>query len=210
MMSSLYTHIDLSLGMIDTIKENLPHRSETCSIHWYLLFSLALLCWVIYKNEVILPHPVVDNGSVVPFLSSDYMSVQTRAVLGAVLFATGLWLFLIYLLRYTLKALLSYHGWIFESHGKMSTSTKVWLVNVYFCLFPRCVFFYSLMNCLRLFTLCLLSGVFHCTVCNALVVVLSPEPCEGVLRPQTTAVQFPGLPTATSCAKCGRHNSQGV
>uniref|UniRef100_A0A8C4HCX4 Carnitine O-palmitoyltransferase 1, muscle isoform n=1 Tax=Dicentrarchus labrax TaxID=13489 RepID=A0A8C4HCX4_DICLA len=55
------------------------------------------------------------------------MSVQTRAVLSAILFATALWLFLIYLLRYTLKALLSYHGWIFESHGKMSTSTKVWL-----------------------------------------------------------------------------------
>uniref|UniRef100_A0A4W6DP27 Carnitine O-palmitoyltransferase 1, muscle isoform n=1 Tax=Lates calcarifer TaxID=8187 RepID=A0A4W6DP27_LATCA len=50
-----------------------------------------------------------------------------RMVLSAILFATGLWLFLIYLLRYTLKVLLSYHGWIFESHGKMSTSTKVWL-----------------------------------------------------------------------------------
>uniref|UniRef100_A0A665UQ96 Carnitine O-palmitoyltransferase 1, muscle isoform n=1 Tax=Echeneis naucrates TaxID=173247 RepID=A0A665UQ96_ECHNA len=60
-------------------------------------------------------------------LSRDCMSVQTRAVLSAILFATGLWLFLIYLLRYTLKALLSYHGWIFESHGRMSTSTKVWL-----------------------------------------------------------------------------------
>ncbi|XP_063756235.1 carnitine O-palmitoyltransferase 1, muscle isoform isoform X2 [Eleginops maclovinus] len=83
MMSSLYIPFDPSLGMIDTIKETLPHR--------------------------------------------DCMSVQTRAVLSAILFATGLWLFLIYLLRYTLKALLSYHGWIFESHGKMSTSTKVWL-----------------------------------------------------------------------------------
>ncbi|KAJ0069731.1 hypothetical protein NL108_012362, partial [Boleophthalmus pectinirostris] len=83
MMSSLYTHIDPSLGTIDAIKDTLP-----------------------FKN---------------------YMSVQTRAVLGAILFATGLWLFLILLLRYTLKILLSYHGWIFESHGKMSTSTKVWL-----------------------------------------------------------------------------------
>lgn len=46
MMSSLYTHIDLSLGMIDAVKENLPHRSETCSIHWYFLFSVALLCWL--------------------------------------------------------------------------------------------------------------------------------------------------------------------
>lgn len=64
-----------------------------------------------------------------PFLGRDYLSAQTRAVLSAILFATGLWLSLIYLLRYTLKALLSYHGWIFESHGKMSTSTKLWLVG---------------------------------------------------------------------------------
>ncbi|XP_047210496.1 carnitine O-palmitoyltransferase 1, muscle isoform isoform X3 [Girardinichthys multiradiatus] len=83
MMSSLYTYIDPSLGMIEAIKENLPYK--------------------------------------------DCMSVQTRAVLSAILFATGLWLFFIYLMRYTLKALLSYHGWIFESHGKMSRATKLWL-----------------------------------------------------------------------------------
>uniref|UniRef100_A0A8C2JXM5 Carnitine O-palmitoyltransferase 1, muscle isoform n=1 Tax=Cyprinus carpio TaxID=7962 RepID=A0A8C2JXM5_CYPCA len=51
----------------------------------------------------------------------------TQTVLSAILFATGLWLSFIFLLRYILKALLSYHGWIFESHGKMSFSTKVWL-----------------------------------------------------------------------------------
>uniref|UniRef100_A0A8C5DCC5 Carnitine O-palmitoyltransferase 1, muscle isoform n=1 Tax=Gouania willdenowi TaxID=441366 RepID=A0A8C5DCC5_GOUWI len=87
MMSSLYTPVDPSLGMIDAMKESLLHQ--------------------------------------------DYMSAQSRAVLSAILFATGLWLFLIYLLRYSLKALLSYHGWIFESHGKMSTSTKVWLVRFF-------------------------------------------------------------------------------
>uniref|UniRef100_A0A672GD68 Carnitine O-palmitoyltransferase 1, muscle isoform n=1 Tax=Salarias fasciatus TaxID=181472 RepID=A0A672GD68_SALFA len=91
MMSSLYTHVDPSLGMMDAIKENLPYR--------------------------------------------ECVSVQTRAVLSAILFATGLWLFLIYLLRYTLKALLSYHGWIFESHGKMTTSTKMWLVCVRLSMF---------------------------------------------------------------------------
>uniref|UniRef100_A0A8C5A2K6 Carnitine O-palmitoyltransferase 1, muscle isoform n=1 Tax=Gadus morhua TaxID=8049 RepID=A0A8C5A2K6_GADMO len=82
MISTLYTRVDLSLGMIDLIKENLPRG---------------------------------------------YMSVQTGKVLSAILFATLLWLFLIYLLRYSLKALLSYHAWIFESHGKMSSSTKLWL-----------------------------------------------------------------------------------
>ncbi|XP_052387127.1 carnitine O-palmitoyltransferase 1, liver isoform-like isoform X1 [Carassius gibelio] len=58
---------------------------------------------------------------------SEFMTGQTQTVLSAILFATGLWLSFIFLLRYTLKALLSYHSWIFESHGKMSFSTKVWL-----------------------------------------------------------------------------------
>uniref|UniRef100_A0A671N9I9 Carnitine O-palmitoyltransferase 1, muscle isoform n=1 Tax=Sinocyclocheilus anshuiensis TaxID=1608454 RepID=A0A671N9I9_9TELE len=53
--------------------------------------------------------------------------VSSMTVLSAILFATGLWLSFIFLLRYILKALLSYHSWIFESHGKMSFSTKVWL-----------------------------------------------------------------------------------
>ncbi|XP_010888706.1 carnitine O-palmitoyltransferase 1, muscle isoform isoform X4 [Esox lucius] len=58
---------------------------------------------------------------------SDYMTMQSHTVLSAVLFATGLWFSLILMLRYILKALLSYHAWIFESHGKMSFSTKLWL-----------------------------------------------------------------------------------
>uniref|UniRef100_A0A673I4B6 Carnitine O-palmitoyltransferase 1, muscle isoform n=1 Tax=Sinocyclocheilus rhinocerous TaxID=307959 RepID=A0A673I4B6_9TELE len=63
-------------------------------------------------------------------LVSKFMTVQTQTVLSAILFATVLWLSFIFLLRYILKALLSYHSWIFESHGKMSFSTKVWLVLV--------------------------------------------------------------------------------
>ncbi|CAB1313725.1 unnamed protein product, partial [Coregonus sp. 'balchen'] len=58
---------------------------------------------------------------------SGYMTVQTQTVLSAILFATGLWLSLILTRRYTLKALLSYHSWIFESHSKMSFCTKLWL-----------------------------------------------------------------------------------
>lgn len=67
------------------------------------------------------------NGLKALLPASSYMSEQTRTVMSAILFATALWLLLIYILRYTLKALLSYHGWIFESHGKMTTSTKLWL-----------------------------------------------------------------------------------
>ncbi|XP_066579830.1 carnitine O-palmitoyltransferase 1, muscle isoform isoform X1 [Amia ocellicauda] len=59
-------------------------------------------------------------------LVSGYLTVQTQTVLSAMLFATGLWLSLIMILRYTLKLLLSYHGWMFEPHGKMSITSKIW------------------------------------------------------------------------------------
>lgn len=39
-----------------------------------------------------------------------------------------LWLALILTMRSILKLLLSYHGWMYEAHGKMSHTTKVWLV----------------------------------------------------------------------------------
>ncbi|XP_048881407.1 carnitine O-palmitoyltransferase 1, muscle isoform [Brienomyrus brachyistius] len=58
---------------------------------------------------------------------SDYLTVQTQTIVSAILFATGLWFSIILVLRYTLKVLLSYHGWIFESHGKKSFSTQLWL-----------------------------------------------------------------------------------
>lgn len=60
---------------------------------------------------------------------SDRLTAQTQTVLSSIVFATGLWFSLIMLLRCTLKVLLSYHGWIFEPHGKMSMSTKLWMVN---------------------------------------------------------------------------------
>lgn len=146
-------------------------------------------------------YPIVDKGSVVPFLSRDYMSVQTRAVLSAILFATGLWLFLIYLLRYTLKALLSYHGWIFESHGKMSMSTKVWLVSLSLCLSLASVWIFNCsMFAIKLSGFPCLSlsaeGMVYYKVSSTIlyaydvlgVVCLSPEPSEDVLWPQTAAL----------------------
>ncbi|GAA6092011.1 carnitine O-palmitoyltransferase 1, muscle isoform [Tachysurus ichikawai] len=59
--------------------------------------------------------------------ASDHLTAQAQTVLSAIVFATGLWFFLIMLLRYILKVLLSYHGWIFEPHGKMSMTTKLWI-----------------------------------------------------------------------------------
>nr|XP_057917358.1 carnitine O-palmitoyltransferase 1, liver isoform-like isoform X2 [Doryrhamphus excisus] len=61
---------------------------------------------------------------------SQSMSTQCQAVVSAVLFSTLLWLLLIFTMRLCLKQLLSYHRWIFEQHGKMSNTTKVWVALV--------------------------------------------------------------------------------
>ncbi|XP_015249773.1 PREDICTED: carnitine O-palmitoyltransferase 1, liver isoform-like isoform X2 [Cyprinodon variegatus] len=58
------------------------------------------------------------------------MSTQYQAVMSAVLFSTLLWLLLIFTMRLCLKQLLSYHRWMFEQHGKMSTTTKIWVALV--------------------------------------------------------------------------------
>uniref|UniRef100_A0A665UYI4 carnitine O-palmitoyltransferase n=1 Tax=Echeneis naucrates TaxID=173247 RepID=A0A665UYI4_ECHNA len=61
---------------------------------------------------------------------SPTMSTQCQAVVSAVLFSTMLWLLLIFTMRLCLKQLLSYHRWMFEQHGKMSNTTKVWVALV--------------------------------------------------------------------------------
>ncbi|XP_076023648.1 carnitine O-palmitoyltransferase 1, liver isoform isoform X2 [Genypterus blacodes] len=55
------------------------------------------------------------------------LSTQGQTMLSALLFSTLLWLSLILTLRFCLKLLLSYHRWMFEQHGRVSTTTKVWV-----------------------------------------------------------------------------------
>ncbi|KAM6160104.1 carnitine O-palmitoyltransferase 1, liver isoform [Erethizon dorsatum] len=85
-MSSMYTKVDPSLGMIARISRALD--------------------------------------------GTGYMSTQTKDVVSCFLFGTGLWVALIFTMRYSLKVLLSYHGWVFSEHGKMSRSTKIWMTMV--------------------------------------------------------------------------------
>ncbi|XP_075455349.1 carnitine O-palmitoyltransferase 1, muscle isoform [Ascaphus truei] len=50
----------------------------------------------------------------------------SRTVLSAVIFSTGVWVSGILIYRQALRLLLSYHGWMFEPHGKRSLCTKIW------------------------------------------------------------------------------------
>ncbi|XP_006264918.1 carnitine O-palmitoyltransferase 1, liver isoform isoform X1 [Alligator mississippiensis] len=59
--------------------------------------------------------------------TTGYMSNQTQNIVSGILFGTGLWVALIITMRYSLKMLLSYHGWMFAEHGRLSTGTKIWM-----------------------------------------------------------------------------------
>ncbi|XP_006131705.1 carnitine O-palmitoyltransferase 1, liver isoform isoform X1 [Pelodiscus sinensis] len=59
--------------------------------------------------------------------TTGYMSNQTQNIVSGMLFGTGLWVALIMTMRYSLKMLLSYHGWMFAEHGKLSQGTQIWM-----------------------------------------------------------------------------------
>ncbi|NWI09631.1 CPT1A palmitoyltransferase, partial [Crypturellus soui] len=64
--------------------------------------------------------------------TTGYMSNQTQNIVSGILFGTGLWVALIVTMRYSLKMLLSYHGWIFAEYGKLSAGHRIWMALVKF------------------------------------------------------------------------------
>ncbi|XP_070190742.1 carnitine O-palmitoyltransferase 1, liver isoform-like isoform X2 [Littorina saxatilis] len=61
----------------------------------------------------------------VPVVNS--YSYSVGQYLSTLLFALFLWLVTIMTIRYFLKLLLTYHGWMYEMHGTLSLRTKLWL-----------------------------------------------------------------------------------
>lgn len=55
------------------------------------------------------------------------LSTQGQTMVSVLVFSTLMWLSLILALRFCLKLLLSYHQWMFELHGRVSNTTKVWV-----------------------------------------------------------------------------------
>lgn len=80
-----------------------------------------------------LPLRLTSRGPLQPTPFSDrygpYRTPQTRALVSMAIFSTGVWMLGIFFFRQTLKLLLSYHGWMFEMHGRTSRFTKVWAVS---------------------------------------------------------------------------------
>ncbi len=66
---------------------------------------------------------------VVIYFSVRALTSEWPDYLVVLLFGTLLWLAGILLLRYILKGLLYYHGWMYEGRGKISLRTKAWVVS---------------------------------------------------------------------------------
>ena len=62
-------------------------------------------------------------------LPSQYMSTESQRMVGGVLVGTGLWVGIIFVMRNTLKCLLSWHGWMHASRGSVNWTTRLWMVN---------------------------------------------------------------------------------
>lgn len=54
-------------------------------------------------------------------------SFSVGQYLSTLLLGTGLWVVAINIIKYFLKLLLTYHGWMYEMHGAVSLRTKLWL-----------------------------------------------------------------------------------
>lgn len=84
-----------------------------------LLLALKTAGWDTSMGIISLLHihtPVINSYS---FTVGQYLST--------ILFGTALWLTVILVIRYFLKLLLTYHGWMYEMHGRISLRTKLWL-----------------------------------------------------------------------------------
>ncbi|KAM6225005.1 palmitoyl thioesterase CPT1C [Rhynchocyon petersi] len=95
-------------------------------LSWFFLFGAIQLAWFLQLD------PSLGLMEKIKELLPEWggQHHRLRGALAAALFASCLWGALIFTLHVALKLLLSYHGWLLEPHGAMSSPTKTWLALV--------------------------------------------------------------------------------
>lgn len=66
----------------------------------------------------------------VVLIKRGWMRNDTAEIVACGAFGTGVWLVSVAFRRYSLQILYSYHGWMYESHGKATLKSKIWTVCV--------------------------------------------------------------------------------
>uniref|UniRef100_A0A2K5Z9R3 Carnitine palmitoyltransferase 1C n=1 Tax=Mandrillus leucophaeus TaxID=9568 RepID=A0A2K5Z9R3_MANLE len=95
-------------------------------LSWLFLFSAIQLAWFLQLDPSLGLMEKIKE--LLPDWGGQHHGLQ--GVLAAALFASCLWGTLIFTLHMALRLLLSYHGWLLEPHGAMSSPTKTWLALV--------------------------------------------------------------------------------
>ncbi|XP_023562449.1 carnitine O-palmitoyltransferase 1, brain isoform [Octodon degus] len=95
-------------------------------LSWLFLFSaIQLACFLQLDPSLGLMEKIKE---LLPDCGGQHHRI--RGLVAAALFALCLWGALIFTLHVALRLLLSYHGWLLEPHGTMSSATKTWLALV--------------------------------------------------------------------------------
>ena len=96
--------------------------------HLWTLWLLISITAGIHFSGFKVPYDLVTK--IMPYMRGQTVMWQLVA---CGLVSLSIWLSVVFTLRYTLKLLLMYKGWMYEARGKgrqISTSTKLWLVVV--------------------------------------------------------------------------------
>ncbi|XP_006868273.1 PREDICTED: carnitine O-palmitoyltransferase 1, brain isoform isoform X2 [Chrysochloris asiatica] len=95
-------------------------------LSWLFLFGAIQLAWFLQLDPSL---GLMDKiKELLPDWGGQHHAL--RGALAAALFASCLWGALIFTLHVALRLLLSYHGWLLEPYGTMSSPTKTWLALV--------------------------------------------------------------------------------
>uniref|UniRef100_A0A673MNB8 carnitine O-palmitoyltransferase n=1 Tax=Sinocyclocheilus rhinocerous TaxID=307959 RepID=A0A673MNB8_9TELE len=119
-------------------------RHVTSLTHMYsnfIITSIVVEIW--FKCAAECPYFVFESALqlishlIAVFPCSKYVTEEGQRIVGGVLIGTGLWIAVTFVMRNVLKYLLSWHGWMFNRHGSLSLTTKIWLVLVKVCSGPK-------------------------------------------------------------------------
>ncbi|KAK9738042.1 Carnitine O-palmitoyltransferase N-terminus [Popillia japonica] len=94
---------------------------------WTLWLTMSIVIGIHFSGYKV-PYDLVTK--IMPLLPSNSTKWQ---LVGSAIVGTAMWLTVIYTIRYTLKLLLMYKGWLYEARGKgarISVKTRVWLLLV--------------------------------------------------------------------------------
>ena len=103
-----YKGIDLSFGMVKSIQDKIPMYVNFC------------LLFMNYYQNIYLNMKIVCRR---------WVGEDKADVIASFGFATGLWFGTVLVRKYSLQALYSYHGWMYEARNSVSLKTKLWSVS---------------------------------------------------------------------------------